>query len=80
MHGGSYGRGDEFPSDFSTVVIEKPCSVVNESIIFNCKFKESSHTYFLKTQDEETAKGLAFWLDQLVGQTLDKFGGFPLDL
>lgn len=80
MAGGAYARGDEFPMDVSTVVVERVFPVVNEFLTFTCKFKGRSHTYDLRTQDEETAKGLAFWLDKLSGLTLDKFGDFPLDL
>jgi hypothetical protein len=78
--GGSYQRGDEFPCDVSAVVVEKPCAVVDQTLIVNCSFNGRSHRCFFKASDEGTAKGLAFWLDQLVGQTLDKFGDFPLDL
>lgn len=80
MPGGAYARGDEFPMDVSTVVVERVLPVVNEFLTFTCKFKGRSHTYDLRTQDEETAKSLAFWLDKLSGLTLDKFGDFQLDL
>jgi hypothetical protein len=30
-------------------------------------------------EDEEIATQLAFWLQQLIGKTLDKFANFPLD-
>ena len=78
--GGSYQRGDEFPNDVCAVIVEKPCAVVNQTLIVNCGYKGRSHMCFFEAQDEGIAKGLAFWLDQLVGQTLDKFGEFRLDL
>lgn len=66
--------------DVSTVVIEKVYPVINAFLTVICRFKNRFHTYVIKTQDEDIAKGLAFWLNQLVGQTLDKFRDFPLDL
>jgi hypothetical protein len=70
--GGFYRPGDEFPMDVSTVVIEKIYPVINAFLTVICRFKNRSHTYVIQTQDEDTAKGLAFWLNQLVGQTLGR--------
>lgn len=78
--GGAYQRGDEFPMDVSTVVVTKVFPVVNEFVTFTCEFKGRLHTYDLQTADKETAAGLAYWLGQMVGETLDKFGEFQLDL
>ena len=79
LPGGAYQAGDEFPQDVSMVVVAKVYPVVSEYASFSGEFKGRLHSYDVHTVDEETAKRLAFCLEQLIGRTVDKFGDLRLD-
>jgi hypothetical protein len=78
--GGSYRRGQAFPTDEDSVVLKKVFPVMNEFVIFTCEFGGYDHTYFLQTEDEALAGELARWMTLHIGRKLSDFGNFPLDL
>ena len=57
--------------------------VVNQFVTFTGRDIERPNsrpdTYDLQMEDKEIATQLAFWLQQLIGKTLDEFAVFPLD-
>ena len=82
--GGAFQGSEPFHLDDSKVLIKEVFEVKNAFVTFTCSEIERPNalpgSYDIPICDEETAKQLAFWLKQLVGKTLDKFGEFPLDL
>jgi hypothetical protein len=84
LPGGAFQGSEPFQLDDSKVVIVELFPVVNAFVTFTCSDTERPNSppssYDLPTEDEATAKGLAFWLEKLKGKTLDKFGEFRLDL
>jgi hypothetical protein len=80
MPGGAYAKGQVFPLD-EKVVITKIFPVVNEFVTFTCEFQGAQHTYDLPMTDLGMAEEFARLMQHhVVGETLEKFGDFRLDI
>ena len=81
--GGAFEGSEPLQFDDSKVIVLEVFPFVNQFETFTGRDIEhpNSHpdTYDLQMEDEEIATQLAFWLQQLIGKTLDKFANFPLD-
>ena len=83
LPGGAFAGSEPLQFDDSKVIVLEVFPVVNQFVTFTGREIErpNSHpdTYDLEMEDEEIAKQVAFWLQQLIGKTLDRFAEFPLD-